>query len=101
MHITLSPQVREGTLVVHKYQDTLVINSEEFDFSRINEGDVLPSSAITNEFFTGNVTRVNGELLVNLILPVKWNAPESAMFPGPIENAEDGLILNSEDYYEH
>ena len=101
MDIIFSPQVREGDIVLHRYKDTLVINSEEFDFSKLSEGDVLPSEAVNSEYVIGDVTRVNGVISLTILSPVQWDAPVEAMFPEPLLNSKEGKLFDSRDYYEY
>ena len=92
MKIILSPQRREDTVIYKKIGDSLCINAEVFDFSKVEEGDVLPREAIKSEWFAGNVTRVDGELQLILILPNPWNYSQAQAFPMPIAVSENGPI---------
>lgn len=62
MKVTLSPQRRDDIVNYQKSGDTLLVNGEGFDFSKLEDGDVLPREAIKSEWFSGGVTRVDGEL---------------------------------------
>ena len=42
MKIFLSPQRRDDTLSVVRRGDLLIVNDEPFDFSAVEEGDILP-----------------------------------------------------------
>ncbi|MDR0260032.1 MAG: hypothetical protein LBI76_09500 [Comamonas sp.] len=92
MRIQLSPQVRADSLEVTKVGDKLTINGELFDFSPLAEGDVLPAAAVDCVFITGDVRREAGELLLTLLLPITWDAPESCAFPESILNPADGRV---------
>jgi len=92
MKINLSPQVRTDALEVHKAGDKLTVNGEEFDFTQLPEGGVLPATAVNCEFIIGDVRREGGELQLTLLLPIAWDAPESCAFPQPILNPADGRV---------
>lgn len=92
MIINLSPQVRAEKLEVLKSGGKLAINGEEFDFSQLPEGAVLPADAVDCEFIIGDVRRQDGELHLTLLLPISWNASHEACFPEPIVSPEDGPI---------
>ena len=93
MKIFLSPQRRDDTLNVVRRGDLLVVNDEPFDFSAVGEGDILPRSAIESEWFAGDVTRVNGELELTLILPNPANFSQALAFPAPITVTKNGLVV--------
>ncbi|PAA14369.1 hypothetical protein CJU74_14745 [Pseudomonas fragi] len=92
MKIILSPQRRDDTVCYRKAGDTLSVDGEVFDFSRVEEGDVLPRDAIRSEWFAGDVTRINGELQLTLILPNPWNYSQAQAFPVPISVTKNGLV---------
>lgn len=92
MNITLTPQVRSDSLTLSKAGDILTINGEDFDFSSIAEGDVLPQDAVDCPLLASDVTRTGGETTLTLTLPIGPNASEAARFPAPIVNAPDGAI---------
>ncbi|AMT88419.1 hypothetical protein [Pseudomonas koreensis] len=92
MIINLSPQRRDDSLEVVRAGNSLVINGETFDFSRMSDGDTLPSSAIKSEWFVGDVNKEEGELTLTLILPNPWNYSPEQAFPVPLHDVPDGLI---------
>lgn len=92
MLIKLSPQVSEKNLVVSKKGDTLTINGVSLNFSQLPEGGILPSSAIDSDFVVGDVTRVDGDLKLTLLIPISMDATEEATFPSPLVNPPDGKI---------
>lgn len=92
MKIILSPQRRDDTVTYRKAGDTLSVDGEVFDFSRVEEGDVLPREAIESEWFAGDVTRVNSELQLTLILPNPWNYSQAQAFPVPITVTKNGPV---------
>ena len=92
MNITFSPQVRTGNLTLSKSGDILTINGDAFDFSFMEEGDVLPYDAVNCPLLVSDVTRTDGAITLTLILPITSGASEAARFPTPILNAPDGAI---------
>lgn len=92
MKIILSPQRRDDTLEVIKNGDVLTVNGEVFDLSPVGEGDTLPREAIDSIWFAGPVDRINGELVLTLMLPNPWNYSQEQAFPAPLENVPDGPV---------
>lgn len=92
MKITLSPQRRDDTLTASKQGDTLTINGIAYDFSSIPEGATLPASAVSCEFVTGNVERIDGVLRITLVLPHGQNPSQAVAFPAAINNPPDGAL---------
>ncbi|WP_256661554.1 hypothetical protein [Pseudomonas sp. F01002] len=85
MLINLSPQRRDDTLEVFRSGSTLIVNGESFDFSLIGDGDTLPRAAINSEWFAGNVDKVNGELILTLLVSHALELQPRAGFPGSSE----------------
>lgn len=92
MKIILSPVRRDDALVLVRTGDVLTVNGEEFDFSALPEGSVLPVEAIASDWFAGPVERVDGALHVPLILPHGANTPEDTRFPEAITLMQDGPV---------
>lgn len=92
MNILLSAIRIDETLNISKIGETLIINGEEFDFSRIGEGDTLPSNAINSIWFIGDQTRVDGELVLSMFLPNPRNYSPEQAFPEPLIDVQDGFI---------
>ena len=92
MHIKLNPQRRDDQITVIKSGDTLSVNGEVFDFSAIPDGATLPADAISSEFFSGPVERIDGVLRLTLTLPHGADPVEAVAFPTDIINPPDGEI---------
>lgn len=92
MKIALSPQRRDDTVTYQIAGDVIIVNGKPFDFSKIEEGDVLPREAIKSEWFSGDVTRVDGELWLSLILPNPWNYSQAQAFPSLMRITKNGLL---------
>ncbi len=69
MNISYTPQRRDDTLTVSVSGDILTVNGEEFDFSAIAEGDLLPRDAVDCAFIASDVTRTGGLITLTLIEP--------------------------------
>lgn len=92
MILTLSPLRTDETLEVVKFGDVLRVNGEDFDFSPIGEGDTLNADAISSIWFSDKVERVNGELVLTLILPNPWNYSPEQAFPVQLLDVPDGPV---------
>lgn len=92
MHIKLNPQRRDDQITVIKSGDTLIVNGEPFDFSVIPEGATLPADAISSEYFSGPVERIDGVLHITLTLPHGANPVQEVAFPADIIDPPDGEI---------
>ncbi|MFN3356264.1 MAG: hypothetical protein ACK418_09645 [Pseudomonas sp.] len=93
MKIILSPKRLDAVLQLIKEGDKLVVNGEEFDFSLVGEGDTLPREAIYSPWFDGPVDRINGELVLTVVIPNPWNFSYEQAFPAPIHHVPDGPVL--------
>jgi hypothetical protein len=92
MIIKLSPQLRSDTLEVVKSGSALVVNGETFDFSQMSDGDTLPKSAISSEWFISDIDKVDGKLILTLLLPIPWNYSPEQAFPINLLNVPDGPV---------
>jgi hypothetical protein len=72
-------------LVASLKGDVITVNGDEYDFGPLEEGDVLPSGAIDSQYFTSEVSRINGVIQLTLVLPHEFDAPESMTFPKPLD----------------
>ena len=93
MRINLIPQRRDDTLEVTRAGNIIIVNGEHFDFSPIVEGDTLPASAVSSAWFFDKIDRIDGELVLTLILPNPWNYSPEQAFPVPLENVPDGPVV--------
>lgn len=93
MKLILSPVGTYEELILSREGDKLWVNGEEFDFSPLLEGATLPRAAIHSDWFTGDVSRTDGELTLTVKFPHHGsNAPHAARFPEPIIMVEDGNV---------
>lgn len=93
MRIKLSPQRRDDTLSVIKSGHTLIVNGEAFDFSQMGDGDTLPASAVSSEWFAAGVEKTGSELTLTLFFPNPWNYSPEQAFPVDLVNVPDGPVV--------
>ena len=93
MLINLSPIRSDNSLEIIRTGETLTINDESFDFSQLPNGATLPKEAIDCEFIISDVSRINGEIELTILLPHGANASHEARFPEPITMTTDGQVV--------
>ena len=93
MLINLSPTRSDKLLSITKSADTLTINGIPYDFSQLPNGATLPREAINCEFIISDVSRINGEIELTILLPHGANASHDARFPQPITMTTDGQVV--------
>lgn len=93
MRLLLSPVNDPRILNITKTNDTLTINGESFDFSKLLEGATLPKEAVDCEFIISDVSRINGEIELTILLPHGANASHEARFPEPINMTSNGRVM--------
>lgn len=93
MKISFDPIRWGAKLEVVKAGDVLTINGEDFDFSVIPEGALLPGSAVASEFVRGDITRTDGVLFLTLVLPYDVGGPNHQFDPLPLDNPPDGPLV--------
>ena len=79
MLINFSPIRSDRALEITKTGETLTINGESFDFSQLADGATLPREAINCQWVCGDVERINGELIIPILLPHGPNASAAAL----------------------
>jgi len=94
MIVTFSPQLRNGTLALEKQGDRLIINGEAIDFSPLLPGYKLPfeECQAASPLLLGAERSTEGDLSVQVLLPMGANATDAAKYPQPIINPADGEI---------
>lgn len=89
MLINLSPVRMDRFLTASVFGDAITLNGVTHDFSALAEGETEPRG--NREWLASDVTRVDGQIALTLILPHGADAPEEARFPQPII-ATDGPV---------
>lgn len=92
MNIFFVPQRRDQEVVYKKQGDSIFVNKEKFNFSKLGEFETLPREAINSEFFCGDVTRDERGLNIYLLLPNPVNYSQAQAFPEPLMDVEDGIV---------
>lgn len=72
--------------------DTLTLNGEDFDFSRLQEGGILPMGAVDSAWVASAIERVNGDICLTLRIPHGANAPAETLYPDGFKNP---IFVNS------
>jgi len=92
MLIKLSPVRTDNRYSLSVSEDIVTIDGESFDLTPLVDGGTLPFSAISSPWFVDQVDRIEGSLVLTLILPHGSNAPESTRFPIPITVIGNGPV---------
>ncbi|MGN7901489.1 tail fiber assembly protein [Pseudomonas sp. 22373] len=93
MIIKLSPVRSDVSLSVSKSGDTLEVNGVALDFSRLPDGATLPAESVGCNFVISPVERINGDLVLTLMLPHAADAPQGARFPVDLYPADGQVQL--------
>ena len=98
MHLTLSPIRMDTELAAEVEGDVLTLNGDALDFGPLPAGGVLPRTAVSSPWITGDVTRdLAGVLTVPILLPHGANAPSETLFPAPITCGDGPVPLPPHD----
>jgi hypothetical protein len=93
MLISFSPIRWDQELSLSVDGDVLTINGEPFDFSLLEDDDLLPAEAIGSDFIVDPVTRTDGDIVLTVLLPIPSEATESQRFPWQVEVTEGEVTL--------
>ncbi len=93
MKLTFIPQRRDDGLSLSRSGDVLRINGEDFDFSGLPDGSILPGPAVACDWISGEVSRRQGVLHIPIILPLGPNPSKVACFPVDMILSEDGPVM--------
>ena len=97
MHITLTPQRSDDRLEVSKAGDILTINGQQFDFTSLPDGAIIPAGDVPSPWVFEAVKRIGGVLHLTLILPHGPNPSLPVAFPAPLVNPPDGALTLPSD----
>lgn len=92
MIIKLSPRSADEQLSVEKFGSVLRLNGLSFDFSGLPDGATLPGEAVGSPWVDAPVERIDGELVVTLVMPHGVEAGQQSRFPVDIVNPADGRV---------
>jgi len=93
MIIKLSPVRSDLQLAVVKVGETIEVNGVALNFSSLADGATLPAEAVGCEFVIAPVERINGDLVLTLMLPHAADAPQAARFPVDLYPADGQVQL--------
>lgn len=100
MHISFSPQRRDGALAVIKDGDKLRINGELFSFIGLPDGATIPAGEVPCEWIAGPVERIDGVIHLTLILPHGPSPSQAVAFPADLIDPPDGPLAIPQDAQE-
>lgn len=69
----------------------LTINGEVFDFSPLQDGDMLHPDAVDSLYITGDITRTGDDLNIGLLMPYRYTNDESITFPVDV-SVKTGIV---------
>lgn len=93
MLISFVPQRRDDKLTLElTAPDRLRVNGELFNFGPIPEGGSVSSFDIPSDWFSGPVTRVDGEIHLQLFWPVGPITTGEVSFPDPMRVDDVGPV---------
>lgn len=83
MKITLHPLLSDATIEATVNGDVITINGEVLDFGPLKEGFNLPGAAVSSAMVVDAylITRTNGNININLHLPVTTGTAEEIKNP--------------------
>lgn len=94
MRISFSPRLAASPLPdVSTLGDVITIGGQEYDFSPLAGGDVLPRDAVDCPWLASDVVRIDGEIVLTLFLPHGLSAPQETLFPAEIIAGDGPLIV--------
>ena len=96
MKINFTPQRRDDDLLLTVAGDVVSVNGVAYDLSVITEGATLPASATDCPFLSGDISRVNGELSIIVILPHGADPHKAIAFPAPV-SATSGTVIDTDN----
>ena len=93
MNIELSPMRMDEPLFLHRSGDSIVINETIYDFSALEDGDLLDEMAMSGSpWFVGQIGRSGGELFMCIRLPNPIDYSQEQAFPEPLIDVTDGPV---------
>lgn len=100
MQLILSPQRRDDTLEASVTGEVLTLNGTAFDLSAVIETEGGALIVPDCDWIAGPVTRVGGEIVVELIVPHGPDAPPETRSPDPVAVATGAVDLPPYDAVE-
>ena len=90
--IIQTPQVRDTVSTISWVGDIYQIGGEEFDFSQLLDGEVLPRESIDSNLIVSDVTRVGEEIFFTYIRTyLIEDSTYDDNFPPTLDNTGDSI----------
>ncbi len=90
--ITQTPQIRETVSTISWVGDVYQVSGEEFDFSQLLDGEVLPQEALGSDLIVSDVTRIGTELNFTYIRTyLEEGSTNDDWSPPTLDNTGDSL----------
>ncbi len=90
MQFTFIPIRCNDSLTIARQGDTLIVNGQLVDFSKLAEGE---EKEFDCQWIAGPVRRSKGMLSISLIIPHEADVSDEALAPRPIAVAQDGPVV--------
>ncbi len=88
--IIQSPQIRNIVSTISWVGDIYQIGGEEFDFSQLLDGEILPRESINSNLIVSDVTRIGEEIFFTYIRTyLSENSTHDDDFPPTLDNTKD------------
>ena len=90
--ITQTPQIRNTVSTISWTGDVYQIGGEEFDFSQLLDGEILPNEAVGSDLIVSDITRVGTELNFTYIRTyLEEGSTNDDWFPPTLDNTKDSV----------
>ncbi len=90
--ITQTPQIREMVSTISWVGDIYQIGGEEFDFSQLLDGEILPKEATGSDLIASDVKRVGTELFFTYVRTYfEEGSTNDDWFPPTLDNTGDSV----------
>ncbi len=90
--ITQSPQIRKTVSTISWVGDIYQIGGEEFDFSQLLDGEILPRDSIDSNLIVSDVTRTGEEINFTYIRTyLSKDSTHDDNFPPTLDNTGDSI----------
>jgi len=90
--IIQTPQIRDTVSTISWVGDVYQIGNEEFDFSQLIDGEILPQEALGNDLIASDVKRVGTELFFTYVRTYfEEGSTNDDWFPPTLDNTRDSL----------
>ncbi|MBD9629737.1 hypothetical protein [Pseudomonas sp. PDM19] len=92
MLIKLSPSRSDDKLIIVRDGEALTINGQVLNFGGIGEGETVSAESLECPWINQPVSRIDGEIVLTLIMPYGLLAGDQSKFPADIVDPPDGPV---------